>query len=103
VSISIGLGNIPPRCMVSFRFPRGYRGELARVYYLPDPTSGLFTDVALARRKNALAEGRVYDPLIDGTLYPARFGPSSPARRCEKTPDGRDGRVTVPMPNLVWH
>jgi hypothetical protein len=73
VSISIGLGNIPPRCMVSFRFPRGYRGELDRVYYIPDPTSGLFTDVALARRKNALAEGRVYDPLIDGTLYPAPF------------------------------
>jgi hypothetical protein len=73
VSISIGLGNIPPRCMVSFRFPRGYRGELATVYYLQDPTSGRFTDVALARRKNALVEGRVYDQRIDGTLYPAPF------------------------------
>ena len=28
VSISIGLGNIPPRCMVSFRFPRGYRATV---------------------------------------------------------------------------
>jgi hypothetical protein len=81
VSISIGLGDIPPRCMVSFRFPRGYRGELATVYYLQDPTSGLFTDVALATGKNALVEGRVYDQRIDGTLYPApmsaiNFGPS---------------------------
>jgi len=54
-------------------FPRGYRGELATVYYLQDPTSGLFTDVALARRKNALVEGRVYDQRIDGTLYRAPF------------------------------
>jgi len=54
-------------------FPRGYRGELATVYYLQDPTAGQFTDVALARRKNALVEGRVYDQRIDGTLYPAPF------------------------------
>ena len=61
-------------------FPRGYRGELATVYYLQEPTSGLFTDVALARRKNALVEGRAYDQRIDGTLYWApmsaiNFGP----------------------------
>jgi hypothetical protein len=54
VSVSMGPGNLPPRCMVAFRFPHGYRG-------------------GLAVRKNALTGGKAYDQRIDGTLYPAPF------------------------------
>lgn len=64
---------------MSFRFPHGYRGDLATVYYL-EGTSGRFTATGIGVRKNALVDGRVYDQRIDGTLYQGpmsaiNFGP----------------------------
>lgn len=68
--IFIGIGDLPPRCAVTFRFPHGYRDGPATVYYSERGTSGVFGDLEVSVGKNADETGRVFAQHPDGTLYP---------------------------------
>jgi hypothetical protein len=67
--VSIGIGNIGSHCAVTFRFPHGFRGGPATVYYAEWAASGVYGDDGISVGKNADNVGRGVRQRLDGTLY----------------------------------